>query len=104
MDLKTIMQKVGPLVDKAGDLCDKASPYVQQGYDKLLDVWERAQPYKPQEWGPALFGLLLVFFGGRFLTTIAAVEAIRLVGFHHFTGHLDKLRINYRVCCVCPCH
>ena len=76
---------------------DKISPYVQRAWAAGLVAWDKLQPYKPKEWGPTLFGVLLIFFGGRFLTTVAAFEAVRLIGFKHILKHTDKLWANYQV-------
>ena len=43
---------------------DKVSPYIVQAGNACEQGWQLLLPYKPKEWGPTLFGLLLVFFGG----------------------------------------
>ena len=58
-----------------------AEPYVVALWAYLQYVWEKLQPYHPEEMFPALAGFVLVFFGGNFFTLCAAVEAYRLVGF-----------------------
>eukprot|EP01032_Pedospumella_encystans_P019808 gene19809-22515_t len=44
-----------------------------------LYVW--LKPYKPELLLPSFAGLIMCFFGGSFVTTIAAAEAYRLVGY-----------------------
>lgn len=84
------------LANKVADAVDKVSPYIVQAGNACGQGWQLLQPYKPKEWGPTLFGLLLVFFGGRFLTTVAAFEAIRLIGVRSVLLHTDKLWGNYQ--------
>mmetsp|Transcript_56069 Transcript_56069/g.133060 ORF Transcript_56069/g.133060 Transcript_56069/m.133060 type:complete len:342 (+) Transcript_56069:23-1048(+) len=85
-----------PYLDKAADLVEKASPYCLMAFEKGKALLVKLEPYKLDVWGPALFGLLLVFFGGRFLSTVAAVEAVRMMGFHRLWDHVQKLHINYQ--------
>eukprot|EP00287_Rhodomonas_sp_CCMP768_P020007 CAMPEP_0202812864 /NCGR_PEP_ID=MMETSP1389-20130828/4417_1 /ASSEMBLY_ACC=CAM_ASM_000865 /TAXON_ID=302021 /ORGANISM="Rhodomonas sp., Strain CCMP768" /LENGTH=288 /DNA_ID=CAMNT_0049484349 /DNA_START=30 /DNA_END=896 /DNA_ORIENTATION=+ len=80
----------------AADRIDDAIPLISAGWGKILIVWDKLQPYKPKIWGPTLFGLILVFFGGRFLTTIAAVEAVRLLGFDNLKTHTLVLWDNFK--------
>jgi hypothetical protein len=44
------------------------------------EAWKKLEPYHPEELLPALLGLILVFYGGTFMTIIAAVEAYRIIG------------------------
>jgi hypothetical protein len=52
-----------------------------QFYDNLLTLWIQLQPYKPELLIPSFIGLIMCFFGGSFMTLIAAVEAYKMVGY-----------------------
>lgn len=59
------------------DLIEKLIPLIKRAYEKALEFWELILPYHPQLLVPSLFGIILCFFGGSFLTVIAAAEAYR---------------------------
>lgn len=73
--------KAAPLIGTAAELIEEAIPYIHIAIVKLLNIWEQLQPYKPELLFPAFFGLVICFFGGDFLTVIAAVEAYRMCGY-----------------------
>jgi len=50
-------------------------------YEKAMEIWVMLSPYKPELLIPSFIGLIMCFFGGSFLTTIAAVEAYKLCGY-----------------------
>lgn len=77
------IQVITPLLMKVLELC------------QLL--WKKLEPYHPEEFLPALAGLVVAFFGGHFLTTIAAVEAFRLSGYTRTMECFKKLYENYKV-------
>jgi hypothetical protein len=93
---------IRPYLDKAAPLLVAAStgfamvePYAVALWVYLQYVWEKLQPYHPEEMFPALAGFVLVFFGGNFFTLCAAVEAYRLVGFADTKKALQKLHKSY---------
>lgn len=93
---------IRPYLDKAAPLLVAAStgfamvePYAVALWAYLQYVWEKLQPYHPEEMFPALAGFVLVFFGGNFFTLCAAVEAYRLVGFADTKKALQKLHKSY---------
>jgi hypothetical protein len=49
-------------------------------YNKVMEFWERLSPYHPELLAPAFMGLVMCFFGGSYMTLIAAVEAYRQTG------------------------
>ena len=69
--------KLKPVVEPVFDVLYAILPYFALAGTKMNVAWEMAQPYHPEELGTALLGLLMVFFGGTYLTTIAAFEAFR---------------------------
>ena len=46
----------------------------------MFQLWDKIQPYQPKLLFPAFFGLIICFFGGDFLTLIAAIEAYKMCG------------------------
>jgi hypothetical protein len=77
--LREPLQKyVAPGVQKGFELLTKLIPHLQMIWAKLNEFWVKLQPYKPELLGPGLMGLIMCFFGGSFLTLIAAYEAFKL--------------------------
>mmetsp|Transcript_29357 Transcript_29357/g.77105 ORF Transcript_29357/g.77105 Transcript_29357/m.77105 type:complete len:205 (-) Transcript_29357:440-1054(-) len=70
------------------------APYFILAKEKIIMFREIIRPF--DYWAPALFGAFLVFFGGRFLTTIAAAEAIRLVGVEKLADNAVILWNNFQ--------
>ena len=62
------------------DLIEKAIPMIMLAYQKIMEFWKRISPYHPELLAPAFMGLVMCFFGGSYMTLIAAVEAYRLTG------------------------
>jgi len=77
--LREPLQKyVAPGVQKAFEGLTKLIPQLQIIWGKLQEFWVKLKPYKPELLGPGLVGLIMCFFGGSFLTLIAAYEAFKL--------------------------
>lgn len=53
---------------------------VNKGIQLAGQAWVALQPYHPLDFAPLLIGLLMIFLGGNFPVTIAAIEAFRLTG------------------------
>ena len=73
-----MVQKVVPM---AMSVAAKAEPIVETIVAHALAIWTALQPYHPEELVPVILGFVLMVFGGRFLTTIAAVETLRWLNF-----------------------
>lgn len=69
--------KVAPILGQVAEIIEKLIPFAVLAYNKLLEFWAFLQPYNPQLLAPALCGFILCFFGGSYLTLIAAAEAYR---------------------------
>ena len=50
----------------------------------------------PADLVPAVLGLVMIFFGGHYVTTIAAVESFRMVGWRTLRDSWTIVRLNYR--------
>ena len=95
--IRPYLDKATPALIAIGNVLAMLEPYVVAMWVYLQHVWEKLQPYHPEEMFPALAGFVLVFFGGNFFTLCAAVEAYRLVGFDSTRVALGKLYDSYKV-------
>lgn len=59
-----IQEKAEAFYNAALKIIEKAEPYIKIATDYGEKVWAIIEPYNPQELGTALYGLILVFFGG----------------------------------------
>mmetsp|Transcript_23191 Transcript_23191/g.38146 ORF Transcript_23191/g.38146 Transcript_23191/m.38146 type:complete len:321 (+) Transcript_23191:31-993(+) len=95
--LREVIAKCQPYLMLAQHYIVLAQPYIDQAIFQANKTWDALQPYHPEEFLPALCGLTLVFFGGHFLTLIAAVEAFRLTGWDRSKKCLGDLWESYKV-------
>jgi len=68
-----------------------------------IELYVCLKPYKPELLLPSFAGLIMCFFGGSFVTTIAAAEAYRLVGYDSTMECVKSLVEDFQkviVCCV----
>lgn len=75
------IQKAAPIVGQVAEAIEKLIPIVYEYYLKAMELWKKLEPYKPELLIPSFIGLIMCFFGGSFLTLIAAVEAYRMCGY-----------------------
>lgn len=94
--IRPYLDKAAPALVMVSTALGLAEPYVVALWAYLQYVWEKLQPYHPEEMFPALAGFVLVFFGGNFFTLCAAVEAYRLVGFEDTKRAISKLVASYK--------
>jgi len=94
--LSKCAQNVGPILTTIGNISDAIQPHLV----KLGTVFNQAQAtlkqYHLDQFLPALLGLVLAFFGGQFVLTIATVEAFRLGGWEKTRAFLVVLQANYQ--------
>lgn len=79
-NIKPYLQKAKPFIGKAAVGVEAAIPVLMTLYDKALLLKKQAEPYHLELLLPSVLGLIMCFFGGTFMTVIAAVEAYRMVG------------------------
>lgn len=89
------VRQAKPAVVAVADAIDAAWPHVVRAYEMVLHLWELMQPYNPQQFFPLLFGLALCFFGGSYLTLVAAAEALRLSVWDKLVASFAILKNNY---------
>eukprot|EP01043_Picozoa_sp_COSAG02_P063753 COSAG02_NODE_9123_length_2323_cov_1.422662_1_plen_356_part_00 len=70
-------------------------PYVSQAWDLCVKFYELIEPYEGVQ--TMLFGFVLVFFGGTYITTIAAWEAFKMCGYDKTRACIADLYANYKV-------
>jgi hypothetical protein len=58
-------------------------------------VWNYLTPYHPEYLGTILIGFTLIYFGGSFMTLVAAVEAYRLTCWDDARAQFVLLRDNF---------
>eukprot|EP01059_Diplonema_ambulator_P033816 TRINITY_DN724_c1_g1_i1.p1 TRINITY_DN724_c1_g1~~TRINITY_DN724_c1_g1_i1.p1 ORF type:complete len:464 (+),score=112.98 TRINITY_DN724_c1_g1_i1:38-1393(+) len=89
--LEDVFKKMVPVIEKVNEGIDKVGPHVMKGYEKARVVYQNC----PWEIILSLVGLVLCFFGGAFVTLIAAAEAFRLCGGTRTMRHLRELHRDY---------
>lgn len=65
------------------------------GYDKYNDLLNYLTPYHANLLIPVIVGLILVFFGGSFITIIMCVEAYRMIGYQPNKAVYEELKDDY---------
>lgn len=78
--VRPYLEKAAPLVGQLVELINISIPYFHKGYVKVLEIKKSLEPYRLELLTPAFFGIIMCFFGGSYLTVIAAFEAYRSVG------------------------
>lgn len=70
---------VKPYAVKAGDFIDAIYPKLRRLADSGEGYYAQVRPFVPDEALPLVFGFVVCFFGGSYITLIAATECVRLV-------------------------
>lgn len=79
--IKPYLEKATPFVGLFVKYLIILSEYLEIAYVKALEFYEIIKPYQPELLVPSFVGLIMCFFGGNFLTLIAAVEAFKMCGY-----------------------
>lgn len=80
-NIRQYIKVITPYVGICAGAISMTVPYFEAAYTWLLAFWISLDPFKPQLLAPALVGLIMCFFGGCFVTLIAAAEAYRMCGY-----------------------
>ena len=78
--LRPYLEKVTPFIIATSALCEASIPVIHLVYARSLELWTSLAPYRLDLLIPGFIGLIMCFFGGTFLTLIAAAEAYRMCG------------------------
>lgn len=79
--IRQYIKVITPYVGICAGAISMSVPYFEAAYTFLVALWISLDPFKPQLLLPALVGLIMCFFGGYFVTLIAAAEAYRMCGY-----------------------
>ena len=93
----TYIKQAKPHVIMVCNGLDAMYPYVVKAWEFLLMVWKKMEPYDPQQFFPFAFGLILCFFGGSYVTLVAAVEAVRMTTWERMVEATKVIWSNYVV-------
>eukprot|EP00193_Tetraselmis_chui_P010979 CAMPEP_0177788182 /NCGR_PEP_ID=MMETSP0491_2-20121128/21953_1 /TAXON_ID=63592 /ORGANISM="Tetraselmis chuii, Strain PLY429" /LENGTH=326 /DNA_ID=CAMNT_0019309709 /DNA_START=205 /DNA_END=1185 /DNA_ORIENTATION=+ len=94
--IQEVLTQLKPYFQKAADVYNSVEPYVEKGCALAEVGWAKLQPYHPEEFVPMLVGLVMIFYGGTFMTLIACVEAYRMFGWADTQSSLRLLISNYQ--------
>lgn len=92
-NIQPYVQKATPIVVKIVEIVEKLIPLVEKLYMLALKYWIKLQPYKPELLLPSFIGFVMCFFGGSFMTLIAAVEAWNMCGSE---ATIDCIKMLYK--------
>ena len=81
--VKPYISQATPYVVKTVTSCEALVPLAHAGYERYCEAAVLVAPYRLDLLVPSLLGLIMCFFGGSFVTLIAAIEAYRMVGLDH---------------------
>lgn len=90
------LKKATPIVGKLIDFAEKMIPILEMVYAKIMEIWAKIEPYKPHLLTPAFMGFIMCFFGGSFLTLIAAVEAFNMCGYETTMDGINTLIESFK--------
>ena len=87
---------LAPVIGIIVDLIMKAVPLIMLISKKLMDVWVSLSPYRPELLLPAFLGFIMCFFGGTFVTLIAAIEAYKMCGWEQSAQCIKDLNTDFK--------
>lgn len=79
-NIKPHVAKVTPVVIKVAEGIEILIPILVNAYYKTLKWYDSIKHHRPDLLLPFFTGIIMCFFGGSFMTLIAAVEAYRNIG------------------------
>lgn len=95
--VKPYVKKAKQILQPLFDAIEARGPQLVYAYDVLQSTWRKVEKYQPLQYSGILVGLAMIFFGGTFATTIAAVEAFRQVGWAQTSRSMAILYDQYRI-------
>eukprot|EP00457_Paulinella_chromatophora_P006523 gb/GEZN01006541.1/.p1 GENE.gb/GEZN01006541.1/~~gb/GEZN01006541.1/.p1 ORF type:complete len:341 (+),score=36.66 gb/GEZN01006541.1/:161-1183(+) len=94
--LKPYAEQVGPLLSKLGNLVDQMTPWLVKMSASFENARLAVNDHHPELLARMALGLLLMFFGGSFVTTIACFEAVRMAGWTQISTAVTSLWEDYK--------
>ena len=98
--LKPYLSQAGPVARWIAEFIQASIPVIDRIRLFFVDVWTFLKPYKPDLLLPALTGVIMCFFGGFFLTLIAAAEAYHLCSHPTVMKSFGDLYSEFENCIV----
>lgn len=93
--LKPYLEKLAPVVGFAAKMLNIMGPYFSKAWALGEKAYAAIEPYGPKELAPMFFGVILMLFGGYFMTLIACIEAYRISGWEATQEALKVLYSDY---------
>lgn len=87
-----------PFIGQGVEALEKLTPYVQKAIKEFHKLVVILKPYRLELLTPALFGIIMCFFGGSFFLLIAAFEAYRISGWTKSYEACQSLYNNFITC------
>ena len=97
--LKPYFKAVAPFARLIAEILQACIPIIAQLRAVLIEIWIYLKPYKPELLFPAFCGLILCFFGGSFVTLIAAAEAYKMCSHETMVKCVDDLTVEFNLVC-----
>lgn len=93
--IRPYLLKMAPTCGIIVNLFAQLLPYLELGYTKLMNFWSLLEPYNPELLIPSFVGLIMCFFGGSFMTLIAALEAYKMCGYDSSLKCINDLKEDF---------
>lgn len=93
--LKPVLTNGAPIAGKGVRLLYTALPYVYVSIDYGKVAYTKLEPYRPDLLLPMIIGLVMILFGGYFMTLIAVAEAFRITGWDNMMKQFRTLYDNW---------
>eukprot|EP00188_Purpureofilum_apyrenoidigerum_P001065 Plantae.Rhodophyta-Purpureofilum_apyrenoidigerum.ctg1545.p1 GENE.Plantae.Rhodophyta-Purpureofilum_apyrenoidigerum.ctg1545~~Plantae.Rhodophyta-Purpureofilum_apyrenoidigerum.ctg1545.p1 ORF type:complete len:334 (-),score=53.54 Plantae.Rhodophyta-Purpureofilum_apyrenoidigerum.ctg1545:935-1936(-) len=90
-----VLKQAVPIVAKAEDILNDFEPVLHQIMQAYRSLVKALAPFHLEELFPAVYGLILCFFGGTYMMLTSALEAFKLFGFDKVKRNLQALQINF---------
>lgn len=96
-EVQPYMKKAAPHIIQFAEFLESLIPFFNQLHAKALELWTKVEPYRPELLIPSFVGFVMCFFGGAFLTLIAAVEAWNMCGYESTMGCIMMLVEDFKI-------
>lgn len=98
--LKQYLLEVAPVLSHTAAILEIFWLLIKIVINLLLEysviVYHYLSPYEPALLAPVLIGLIICFFGGSFMTIIAAYEAFKMVGYESMMTCITNLKDDFQ--------
>ena len=78
---KPYLQSAAPFVGITATVLEKVLTILITLYHHASELWIKLKPYRLDLLLPSFLGIIMIFFGGKYMTIIAAIEAYKLIGY-----------------------